>query len=64
MRRFLVLLLAQLLFSSSLFSAELPSGFVYDRVAEELNPTSMVIAPDGRVFYTGKARGCQDCGKR
>jgi glucose/arabinose dehydrogenase len=35
-------------------SAQLPSGFIRERIATELNPTSMVLAPDGRIFITEK----------
>jgi glucose/arabinose dehydrogenase len=43
-----------LLFSSALLSAQLPEGFIREKVAGELNPTSIVLSPDGRVFITEK----------
>lgn len=35
-------------------AAQLPDGFIRQQVATGLNPTSMVIAPDGRIFITEK----------
>ena len=34
--------------------AQLPAGFIRERIATGLNPTSAVLAPDGRVFITEK----------
>lgn len=34
--------------------AQLPPGFAKFEIAEELNPTDLAIAPDGRVFITEK----------
>jgi len=44
-------------------SAQLPAGFIRERIATGLNPTSMVLAPDGRIFITeknGKIRVIRD----
>jgi len=41
-------------FSTDLTSAKLPDGFVEERIATGLDPTSMRIAPDGRIFVTEK----------
>ncbi|MEM6725673.1 MAG: PQQ-dependent sugar dehydrogenase, partial [Bacteroidota bacterium] len=35
-------------------SANLPEGFIEQRLAENLNPTALALAPDGRVFITEK----------
>ncbi len=40
-------------FLQSVF-AQLPAGFIRERIADGLNPTSMVMAPDGRIFITEK----------
>ncbi len=48
---------------SALISAQLPAGFIRERIATGLNPTSMVLAPDGRIFITeknGKVRIIRD----
>jgi glucose/arabinose dehydrogenase len=37
------------------FGATLPAGFVETRIATGLDPTSMQIAPDGRIFITIKS---------
>ncbi|HEY3384887.1 MAG TPA: PQQ-dependent sugar dehydrogenase [Saprospiraceae bacterium] len=34
--------------------AQLPEGFIRERIATGLNPTSIVVAPDGRIFITEK----------
>ncbi len=34
--------------------ATLPTGFTESRIAQELNPTSMALAPDGRLFLAMK----------
>ncbi|HMP14338.1 MAG TPA: PQQ-dependent sugar dehydrogenase, partial [Saprospiraceae bacterium] len=39
---------------SALIWAQLPEGFIQVRLAENLDPTTMTIAPDGRVFITEK----------
>jgi glucose/arabinose dehydrogenase len=36
-------------------AAELPAGFVEKLIAQNLDPTDMVIAPDGRIFITIKS---------
>jgi glucose/arabinose dehydrogenase len=43
--------------SLSLFahSSQLPSGFVEQLIAQNLDPTDLVIAPDGRIFITIKS---------
>jgi len=38
----------------SMLFAQLPEGFIRERIASELNPTSIVLSPDGRVFITEK----------
>ncbi len=35
--------------------AQLPEGFAQVRVAEQLDPTAMTMAPDGRIFITEKS---------
>lgn len=35
-------------------NAQIPAGFVREMVAEGLNPTSMTMAPDGRIFIVEK----------
>jgi glucose/arabinose dehydrogenase len=44
------------LFSVPLYSyaAQLPAGFIEEQIATGLNPTTMAIAPDGRVFIVQK----------
>lgn len=42
------------LFSAFYSLAQLPTGFIKFPVAENLNPTSFVIGPDGRIFITEK----------
>ncbi len=39
---------------SALIWAQLPEGFIQVRLAENLDPTTMTIAPDGRIFITEK----------
>ena len=41
-------------FVSTLISGQLPAGFIRERIATGLNPTSMVMAPDGRILITEK----------
>lgn len=43
-----------LLLSTSLFAASLPSGFKETRIAKDLDPVDLQIAPDGRIFLTEK----------
>lgn len=50
----LVMSIELLLVGSSSIHAQLPAGFIRERLASGLNPTSMVIAPDGRIFITEK----------
>ena len=38
----------------SSFAAQLPAGFIEEQIATGLNPTTMAIAPDGRVFIVQK----------
>lgn len=40
--------------ASSLSAATLPAGFSESKVADRLNPTTMVFAPDGRLFLCEK----------
>lgn len=43
--------------------AQLPAGFVQRRLAQDLNPTAMTFAPDGRLFIVeknGRVRIVQD----
>ncbi|MGB3181734.1 MAG: PQQ-dependent sugar dehydrogenase [Cyclobacteriaceae bacterium] len=42
------------LFLSPAYASELPTGFVETRVAQGLDPTGVVAAPDGRIFITQK----------
>lgn len=42
------------LLDSILIPAQLPEGFIRQQIATGLNPTSMVVAPDGRIFITEK----------
>jgi glucose/arabinose dehydrogenase len=50
---------APFILSLCLFSnaglAQLPEGFAQVRIAEGLDPTSMALAPDGRIFITEKS---------
>ncbi len=41
-------------FSFLIAEAQLPAGFIREPMAEGLNPTSMTVAPDGRIFITEK----------
>ncbi|HZV71564.1 MAG TPA: PQQ-dependent sugar dehydrogenase [Saprospiraceae bacterium] len=57
------ILLSVCFFISALISAQLPEGFIRERIATGLNPTSMVMAPDRRIFLTeknGKVRVIRD----
>ena len=36
------------------FASLQPEGFIREKIAQGLNPTSMVTAPDGRIFITEK----------
>lgn len=47
-------LLFVLLFSHSLFAAQLPPGFAEAKVAEGLDPTAMAATPDGRILIAEK----------
>ena len=47
-------LLLLLLISLGTFAAGLPPGFVQLEIADELDPTRIALAPDGRVFITQK----------
>ena len=42
------------IFFWSVSSAQLPDGFIREQLATGLNPTSIVVAPDGRIFITEK----------
>ena len=35
-------------------AAQIPEGFIRERIATGLNPTSIIVAPDGRIFITEK----------
>jgi len=50
-----ILACAIVLFSSTLHAQVLPDGFVQHLLAENLDPTDMVLAPDGRIFITIKS---------
>jgi glucose/arabinose dehydrogenase len=50
---FLLLLFFNFLFLSAGLT-QIPEGFIRERVAMGLNPTSIVLAPDGRIFITEK----------
>lgn len=39
---------------SLIADGQLPAGFIREPLAEGLNPTSMTVAPDGRIFITEK----------
>ncbi len=57
------LLVASFLFLSANIFGQLPDGFNRERVASGLNPTSIAIAPDGRILITeknGKVRVIRD----
>ncbi len=41
-------------FPSVMIFAQMPDGFIREQLATGLNPTSMVVAPDGRIFITEK----------
>lgn len=43
------------LFSSTVNAQVLPDGFAQQLLAENLDPTDMVLAPDGRIFITIKS---------
>src|SRR5690349_17073083 len=45
---------AAIFFHISIIHAQLPDGFFRERIVAGLNPTSMVCAPDGRIFITEK----------
>lgn len=51
----LLIVAALLLCASAARAAALPDGFAETRIAQGLDPTSMAIAPDGRLFVTEKA---------
>ncbi len=40
--------------SASLLFAQMPDGFIREQLATDLNPTSIIVAPDGRIFITEK----------
>ena len=48
-------ILVNQLYNSVLQSNPIPEGFIETLIAENLDPTDMVIAPDGRVFITIKS---------
>lgn len=50
-----ILPLAFLLGCATFAQAQLPEGFAQTRVAQQLDPTAMTIAPDGRIFITEKS---------
>ena len=52
--RFLVALVLTALWLGETAFAQLPQGFVKELIDEGLNPTSMQIAPDGRLFLAEK----------
>lgn len=54
MKRFTLLFFILLLIAHCQLFAQLPDGFVQQRLATGLDPTSMDIAPDGRIFITEK----------
>lgn len=43
------------LLSLSTQAAQLPAGFIEERIAENLDPTTMAMAPDGRIFIAEKS---------
>jgi len=64
MTKFLASIIALLFCASAAFAAELPAGFLEEKICDGLNAvTAMVIAPDGRVFIceqTGKIKIVKD----
>ena len=55
MNSFCKISLIAVLFSGSLDAATLPTSFAETQIATGLDPTSLTIAPDGRVFVCEKA---------
>ncbi|CAN5247530.1 hypothetical protein BH09BAC3_BH09BAC3_19110 [soil metagenome] len=53
MKKFLCLVL--LLISMDAMASTLPTGFVEQLLAQNLDPTDLVLAPDGRIFITIKS---------
>lgn len=49
-----LLLLIFWAFSLNTQAAKLPPGFIEERVAQDLDPTTMAMAPDGRIFIAEK----------
>ena len=49
-----ITILVGLFFAAHAFSASLPAGFKETRLLSAINPTTMDIAPDGRVFWCQK----------
>ncbi len=47
-------MLVLFLFACTMLSGQLPDGFIREQLATGLNPTSIVVAPDGRIFITEK----------
>ena len=47
-------LICFLALSLKLSAAKLPTGFIEERIAENLDPTTMAFAPDGRIFIAEK----------
>lgn len=50
-----ILLLIIFAISISGYSAQLPTGFVEQLIAQNLDPTDLVLTPDGRIFITFKS---------
>ncbi len=50
-----ILCICFIFLASPLAGSQLPAGFVEKLIAQNLDPTDMVIAPDGRIFITIKS---------
>ncbi len=55
MKRIIIVLLSILMCHLSSKASQLPPGFAEQLIASNLDPTDMVIAPDGRIFITFKS---------
>jgi glucose/arabinose dehydrogenase len=54
MRKLALVVLMSVSFANG-YSANLPTGFVESLIAQNLDPTDLVLAPDGRIFITIKS---------
>ena len=53
--RNVVLIAVAVLYILAAEASQLPAGFAEQLIAQNLDPTDMVIAPDGRIFITFKS---------